>query len=372
MAVRYRRMPIEIESPEQVGYDSITCNLTESSFADARLGDLTGDLVTELGSLVLCYGDHLGLPELRDAIAADAGGSLRAEHVLVSPGAVAALFFANTVLLGEPGSHLVVARPNYATNIETPRAIGAGISFLDLAFEDDFALDIDRLASLCRHGSVISLTYPHNPTGVTIDEPTLHSLVELVERIGGRLLFDETYREMVPGAPLPVAASLSDRVVSVSSLSKAFGLPGIRSGWAMTTDPVLFESLLAAKEQIVITGSIVDETLALAAWRRRDEILGRMRATVGAHRAIVAGWIDAEPGVEWVAPRGGAICFPRLGEHVDVEAFYARLATTGTMVGPGHWFEQPDRSFRLGFGWPSTDELRLGLADLGSAISAAS
>ena len=219
---------------------------------------------------------------------------------------------------------------------------------------------------------MVSLTYPHNPTGVTIDEATLHDLIELVEQFEGRLLFDETYREIVDGAPLPVAASLSSRVVSVSSMSKAFGLPGIRTGWAVTTDAELFESLLAAKEQIVITGSIVDETLALGAWQRRADILGRMRATVIGHRALVAEWIEREPGVDWVRPQGGAVCFPRLAEHVDVTAFYAALASTGTMVGPGHWFEQPDRSFRLGYGWPTTTELQHGLDDLSRAITAAS
>lgn len=372
MVVRYRRMPIEIESPEQVGYDTITCNLTESSFADGRVDELVGDLAGELGGLVLRYGDHLGLPELRAAIAHDAGGAVRADDVLLAPGAVAALFFANTVLLGGSHAHLVVARPNYATNIETPRAIGADVSFVDLTFGQGYELDLDQVRSRCRPGSVVSLTYPHNPTGVTIDEATLHDLIELVEQFEGRLLFDETYREIVDGAPLPVAASLSSRVVSVSSMSKAFGLPGIRTGWAVTTDAELFESLLAAKEQIVITGSIVDETLALGAWQRRADILGRMRATVIGHRALVAEWIEREPGVDWVRPQGGAVCFPRLAEHVDVTAFYAALASTGTMVGPGHWFEQPDRSFRLGYGWPTTTELQHGLDDLSRAITAAS
>ena len=158
--MRYRRMPIEEESPEQLGYGRIRRNLAESSVSDAALADLGVDL----GGLVLQYGDHLGLPELREAIAADAPGA-EADDVIVTPGAVAALFILHTTLL-EPGDHIVVARPNYATNVETPRAIGADVSYLDLAFEDGWAVDPARIAALMTPRTrLVSLTTPHNPTG---------------------------------------------------------------------------------------------------------------------------------------------------------------------------------------------------------------
>ena len=116
-------MPIEIESPEQLGYDTITNNLSESSVADRRLTDLVGlDLSAPgagLDDLLLCYGDHLGDPALRAAIA-DGGEGLGPDDVLVTPGAVAALFATATSVL-EPGDHAVVVRTNYATNLETPR-----------------------------------------------------------------------------------------------------------------------------------------------------------------------------------------------------------------------------------------------------------
>ena len=87
--MRYRRMAIEVESPEQLGYDTIAYNLSESSVADRRLADLGIDV--DIDELVLCYGDHLGDPMLRDAVAAG-GEGLRADDVLVTPGAAAALF----------------------------------------------------------------------------------------------------------------------------------------------------------------------------------------------------------------------------------------------------------------------------------------
>src|SRR5438477_1950862 len=104
--MRYRRMPIEVESPEQLGYDTIAYNLSESSVADRRLSDLGLDL--DIDEVLLCYGDHLGDPVLREAVAAG-GEGVRADDVLVTPGAAGALFGAATALL-EPGDHLVVVR----------------------------------------------------------------------------------------------------------------------------------------------------------------------------------------------------------------------------------------------------------------------
>ena len=121
----------------------------------------------------------------------------------------------------QAGDHIVVVRPNYATNLETPRAIGCELSLIDVTFEDGFRLDLAKIEAAIRPDTkYLSVTYPHNPTGVMISPAELDALVALVERKGIYLLFDETYREMTFGPMLPVAASLSDRVISVSSLSK--------------------------------------------------------------------------------------------------------------------------------------------------------
>src|SRR5215831_19123725 len=169
--VRYRRMPIEVESPEQVGYSTIANNLSESSVSDRRLGDLGLDL--DLEGLLLCYGDHLGDPFLREAIAAP-GTGLAAGDVTVTPGAAAALFCIATAILS-PGDHAVVVRTNYATNLETPRAINADVDIVDLRYEDRWALDIDKLQSRVQPGrtKMISVTCPHNPTGAMLEAADL-------------------------------------------------------------------------------------------------------------------------------------------------------------------------------------------------------
>jgi aspartate/methionine/tyrosine aminotransferase len=374
--VRYRRMPIEVESPEQLGYDTITNNLSESSVADRRLADLGLDLV--LDDLLLGYGDHLGDLVLREAIASG-GDGVRADDVLVTPGAAAALFCAATSLL-EPGDHAVVVRTNYATNLETPRAIGADVDVVDLAFEDDWQLDVERLTAQVRPGTtrLISVTCPHNPTGTMLDLESLHLLIDVAEQSGAVLLVDETYRDLTHAGHeqglLPIAASLSTRAISVSSMSKAYGLPGLRVGWAVCRDPALAETLLAAKEQVLICGATLDEAIAGRVLAARPRILPAILDGVRAHLAIVRDWLAGQQTFEWVEPTGGVVGLLRVRPEIgiDTERFYrVLLADHGTYVGPGHWFELDDRHFRLGFGWPTADELRAGLAGLIASAEAA-
>ena len=366
--MKYVRMPIEIESPEQMGYDNVKYNLTESSFADAQLGDLDLDL----RSLVLCYGDHQGNRRLRELIAVESGVS--PDEVLITAGAAAALFVIATSLLCA-GDHLLVEKPNYATNIETPRAIGAAIDFHELRFEEGFRPNLDRLAAQIHSKTkLVSLTVPHNPTGSMLSEAELRQLIELCANKGVTLLVDETYREMAHEGPLPVAASLSDRVLSVSSLSKTWGLPGIRIGWLICRDPKLMETFLAAKEQIFICNSVVDEEIARRFLERKARFAPAIFSAMQRNFAVVKEWMQKQSDLEWIQPKGGVVCFPRFRDSssVDIERFYRILNDKyKTFVGPGHWFEMERRYLRIGYGWPKTEELKAGLAAISLAAAEA-
>jgi aspartate/methionine/tyrosine aminotransferase len=368
MGMRYRRMPIEIESPEQLGYDTITNNLSESSVADRRLRDLGIDV--DVDSLLLGYGDHLGDLLLREAIAS-AGEGLHADDVLVTPGAAAALFATATALV-QPGDHIVVVRTNYATNLETPRAIGADVDIVDVRYDEKWQLDVEQVIARIRPGvtKLVSVTCPHNPTGTMLDLERLHALIAATDAEGVMLLVDETYRDLTHGPPLPIAASLSTRAISVASMSKAYGLPGLRVGWAICRDRATAEVLLAAKEQILICGATIDEAIAGRVLANRDRILPPILADVRTRLGIVREWIAQQSTFEWVEPQCGVVGLVRFRDDVAVDTarFYATLlAEHGTYVGPGHWFELDDRHFRLGFGWPTEGELRAGLVALTAA-----
>lgn len=364
--MQYARMPIEVESPEELGYETIRYNLSESSITDLSLADLNVDLP----SLTLLYGAHRGSERLRSLIVGAHAG-VGAQDVLITSGAAGALFIVTTALLRRE-DHLVVVRPNYATNIETPRAIGCAVTHVDLQFEKGFRVDVAALAAaVTPRTKLISITCPHNPTGVMCTEAELRDIVELAARHGCYLLVDETYRDLSYDTLLPLAASLGAHVIGVSSLSKAYGAPGIRVGWLMTRDPRLQELFLAAKEQISICGSVVDEWLAERILEKRTALLTVTLAEMRRRRALVHDWLADEALLEYVQPEGGVVCFPRMRAEPPggTAAFYRRLLEVhGAYVGPGHWFEMPDSYFRLGYGWPSRDDLTAGLNAISRAL----
>lgn len=363
--MKYARMPIEIESPEEYGYDKIKFNLSESSIADQSLGSL-GLTVPDL---TLLYNEHQGGSELRELIAADAG--LTKDDVLITGGAAGALFIISTSQLSKD-DHIVVVRPNYATNLETPRAIGCDISFVDLSFESGFQPNLSFIeSSITDKTKIVSITCPHNPTGTLISRDALDHLVSVTKEKGCLLLVDETYREVQYGRQLPVAASLGDHVLSVSSLSKSFGVPGIRLGWVITKNKKLQETFLAAKEQISISGSVINEWIAADLLSRRKEILAETNKEMAIRLEMVRSWIEKDDLLDWIEPVGGVVCFPRMKKEPvgGIAAFYERLLKKyQTYVGAGHWFEMPDTYFRLGFGWPTREELVGGMEAISKAM----
>ena len=366
--MHYKRMSIEIEAPEGFGYGNIDCNLSESSFTDQKLSDLG----ININDLLLLYGDHRGKPELRELITQDL--DLTPDDVLITSGAATALFILATSFL-EKNDHIVIAKSNYATNIETPRAIGAKASYLDLRFEENYDLDLAKLSKLItKRTKLVSLTYPHNPTGVQINEEKLRAIIDLVERKGTYLLLDETYRDMSFGDKLPIAATLSDRVISVSSMSKSYGLPGIRIGWILSKNKALMETFLAAKEQICITNSVVDEEIAYQYLLKKEQFFAPVRATILKNFLVLKDFMAHQNVLEWVEPQGGCVCFPRIKSEIDVDfdKFHDILLNKyATYVGRGHWFEEEARYIRIGYSWDTTEKLQKGLNNILKAIDEA-
>ncbi|MFX0091573.1 MAG: aminotransferase class I/II-fold pyridoxal phosphate-dependent enzyme, partial [Candidatus Hodarchaeota archaeon] len=301
-----------------------------------------------------------------------AGKEFDPDRVLVTTGAAGASFIIVTSLL-KPKDHVIILHPNYAANLESPRAIGCQIDYLRLSMEEEFKLDLNKLEQMIQPTTrLISLTFPQNPTGTMLNDSELKEIISLVESKGIFLLLDETYREMTPKRPPPIAASLSPQAISVSSFSKAYGLPGIRLGWLINQDDVLMESFLAAKELIFICNSIVDEEIATYFLTKKEDFLARARNHVNTNFAILQDWIKANDYFEWVKPSGGCVCLPRIKREVniDIDKFYDILKRIyKTFVAPGHWFEMDKRYMRIGYGYPNKQELEGGLQCISKAIN---
>lgn len=363
----YKRMPIEKESPEEKGYESILYNLAESSVTDLSFDELN----IQLTGLKLEYIPHRGNVQLRQMLAMEAGG-LHPSQVLLTNGACGALFIINTALL-TPADHLIVVRPNYATNIEVPLTIGCPISYVNLQLDEGWRVSLGAIeAAITPATKLISITTPHNPTGMVMTQAELQALVHLAEEKGIYLLVDETYRDTCFTTPYPVVAAMSERVISVSSLSKAFGLPGLRIGWLITRNEGLMEQFLAAKEMIYISNAALDEEVATQFYRQKEKF-----ATVINQRAMenfqnLCAWLQQERALEYVLPKGGVVCFPRMKhpETIDIPRFYEILSQKySTMVGAGHWFAMPDSYMRIGFGWLGGSAFKQGLQHISNALA---
>jgi aspartate/methionine/tyrosine aminotransferase len=327
------------------------------------------DLNVDLNHLPLRYGHHRGRPDLRGVIA-DQYQGLSAEEIIVTTGASEANFCAVAALV-KPKDHVIIHHPNYPSLYEVPRSLGCQVDFIRLTHEKRFQLDIDELKRLLTPNTrVISLTYPNNPTGAMISEETLHAVIRLVESRNIFLLFDETYRELAYGKPLPWAASLSKNVISISSMSKSYGLPGIRTGWLACQSKQITDTVLAVREQLTITNGAISEEIAFWVLQEKKSYLKKAIDHVQQNFRIVKDWMAGQNDLEWIPPEAGVVALPRIrnASISDPEKLYRTLAEKHkTFVIPGRCFELDNQYFRLGYGG-TTDELKIGLKHIMNTI----
>ena len=244
--------------------------------------------------------------------------------------------------------------------------------------ERNYRLDPAELARrLSPATKLVVLASPQNPSGVAIAPAALREVLAAMAETcpAAFLIVDETYREAAYGED-PVAesaVSLSPRVISVASLSKCHGAPGLRLGWAVTRDPAVSQQLVLGKFNTVISCSPLDEALALRLLAGSAGLMSQRRRHLAEALSVTAHWVEANGElVDWVAPEAGAICClrlkPRVFDEPAIGRFYAALAGEGLRVAKGSWFGEEDRIFRLGFGLLPIAELRAGLAGLGRAL----
>lgn len=350
-----------VDSP--VRYD-----LAESTCPPLDLGDLADP--AELAGLALGYGTTYGGPDLRELIAASAG--VRAEQVLVTVGAIEAMFLLAQAVCA-PGDRVLLATPCFPPARTVPEGLGAHVDTVALTFDDGYRLPLDRVAdTLTPRTRLVSLASPQNPAGVRFTDDEVRALLAAVADRAPEavVLVDETYRESTYGTePVPrSAAAMSPRIVTCSSLSKAHGVPGLRIGWLTVTDADLYERLRQAKFHTTIACSTVDEFLATQALRHSTDILAARAKRLDEALTELLDWTRDQP-MEIVRPDGGALCCLRLPAGMNTDAFHARLARSGTRVARGSWFGEHDRVFRLGFGHLSAGDFTAALDRLACALT---
>jgi aspartate/methionine/tyrosine aminotransferase len=337
-------------------------HLTASDAETLTIGellDLAGEDAREgLLQTPLSYTPTRGTPALLEAVAATYD-HVEPEHVLTFAGAEEAMFWALQEFAG-PADHAVVTVPNYQSMETLTLATGADVDGLPLRPEDGWALDLDALIALLRPTTrLVAVNFPNNPTGAVPDADAFARLVALCDERGIRLFSDEVYRglERDPADTLPQAADLSATAVSLGVMSKAYGLPGLRIGWIACRDRPLLERLERRKHYTSICNAAPSEHLAALALRVGDRIRQRNRAIIAANLPVFADFFARWPEhLEWDAPRGGCVSFPRLTTGESASTFCRRLVErAGVVLLPADIYASslapvpPDR-FRIGVG----------------------
>jgi len=338
-------------------------NLTESGVHAMSLEEVLD--ASELADLVrrpLVYVQTNGTPALREAIACLYPGA-GADNVVVTNGGAEANFIAIWRLV-EPGDDVVLMMPNYMQIWGLVRGQGGVIVPWRLREEREWAPDVDELERLITPRTrVIAVCNPNNPTGAILTESAMTAVAGAAARQGAWLLADEVYRGAErDGSETPSFWGRYERTIVTSGLSKAYGLPGLRIGWAVGPTAAIHD-LWARKDYLTIAPGALSDAAARRALSPdvRPRILARTRAIINTGYAVVERWVhDHASDVHLVAPRAGAIAFPRYSLPIGSMALMERLRDEqGVLVVPGDQFGM-DRYLRIGLGGDPGD-LRAGL-----------
>ena len=264
----------------------------------AELLELEPDAHDRLLECWCGYTESPGSPELRRAIALLYQRTGAAE-VVVTSCAEEGIFLLNHALL-RPGDHVIVETPCYESALQVARSTGAQVSPWERRYEDGWAHDLDALAGLIRPATrLLYLNQPHNPTGTLMAREVFEDVIGLARAHGLVLFSDEVYRELEhnPADRLPAACDLYDRAVSLGSISKSYGLPGLRIGWVATHDASLREAVSTLKDYTTICASAPSEFLTTLALRNRHALLDRNLAIVRHNLPLLDAFFDrhAEP-----------------------------------------------------------------------------
>lgn len=353
-------------------------NLAESTSQDLTVGEILdlGD-IENLRDLKLGYGKSAGALALREAIGQDC--NVPADNVVTTQGAALGLFLLAFEVC-RPGDEAVLVTPCFPSSRGCLVGAGATVREVRLVFEKGYRLDMKQMEeNLSPKTRLVSLASPQNPSGVQTSREEIQALLALMEkRCPQAVLFvDETYREATYGDQLPrdSVAALDPRIVTGASVSKALGAPGLRTGWLTVPDPDLRARITVAKMNTIISGSVLDETLATALLRNRQGVLESRRRLLARALDELGAWCASESvRIAWIRPDAGALCCVQLRAEVfdaaAVSRFWDLLPDYDLQLASGDWFGESRRVFRLGFGYLPPEKLGAALSALSSVMTA--
>ena len=344
----------------------ISCSGVES-FSLGELRDILQLEQEELDQIVFRDSQSLGSPGLRQAIA-DRWGDGNPNCVMATHGSSEAQFLILNALL-RPGDEVVILDPAYQPLYSIAESIGCELKPWRLPFERGFRPDIEAAKRLISaRTAMVILNFPHNPTGAHLTEEEQGELLDVIKQSGAYLVWDAVFADLIyAGKPLPDPCKSYNRCISLGTLSKAYGLPGLRVGWALAT-PEILAKCIELRDYITLHLSPLTELIAQRAIEQSDRLLNLRMPQIQANLAMLTEWCEQHKDfVDYVRPQGGVTAFLRLPEITDIDGFCHRLiAEHKTLLVPGSCFNSP-AFVRIGFGG-SAAEFKPGLSRFSSLL----
>lgn len=354
------RLEVHFNKWEFKARHHLTASDAESMSMSALLDMACAEDREAFETMWLGYTETYGAPELRDAIAETYAAQKR-ENVLCFAGASEGIFAANNVILNKD-SHAIVVTPNYQSHESLPLAICQATG-VPLDPDDDWSLDIDRVAdSILPNTRLLTINFPHNPTGKILPLDRYNALIELCRKHGIYILHDEIFHGLGPSDAqhLPFTADIYERGLSLGVMSKSYGMPGLRIGWIVCQDTDLLSRMERMKHYLSICNSGPSEQLARIALTNRDKILARNCAIVDENLPKWEAFFARYPDLfDWQRPDGSCMAFPRYKGSEGVEEFARRLVEEAGVL------FLPSTIYRSDLGPTPTDRFRLGLGRTG-------
>lgn len=338
-------------------------HMTASDIKCITIGELLameGDhAIEEFKNLPLSYTETYGNPKLRELIA-ETYVNLKAEHILCMCGAGEGLYAVARVLLSKD-DHVIVPVPNYQSAETVPLEVCEVTGVLmDYDSNTGWSLDMKKLKEATKPNTkLISLNFPHNPTGYVLDKTQQLELLEWCREKDIYLFFDEVYRgvELEDEDQLPQVADVYEKGISLNVMSKAYGLPGLRLGWLASQDKEILHKIECYKHYLSICNAAPSEYLAVLALKHRKTIIESNKALLRVNLEHLENlFADFRELFEWHRPRGSCVAFPKYLGADGVEEFCKKLLhESGVLLLPASIYhsdvaEVSLSHFRIGFG----------------------
>lgn len=350
--------PFEHEVMASQNEKVVDYNLSESGVHPLLLSELLADSPEYMETMLateIDYAHANGNPELRENIAA-LYSDCHASNVLVTVGAIEANYNAIHTLL-QPGDEMAIMLPNYMQISGVAKNHGLKINPFNLCEDKGWQVDLDELnQAVTPNTKLIAVCNPNNPTGYILSQEEMNAIINAAEKVGAWILSDEVYTgaERINKEETPSFYGRYDKVIAVGSMSKAYGLPGLRVGWAVGPADII-DKIWRRHEYITLSTSIFSNKLAALALSEnvRPRIIQRTRDYIRQGFPLLQQWVNEQLDTfKLVPPQAAAIAFVRYKMDINsTELANKLIQEKSVLIVPGDHFGM-DRLIRISYGLP--------------------